>query len=60
MRKGRFGDGLYIIMASTVATLGSWFHFHSGNLGNGAEKEQMAKDLQLPLLRRLTNNLCCG
>ena len=44
MRKGRFGDGLYIIMASTVATLGSWFRFHGGKLDNGAEKEQMSKD----------------
>lgn len=35
MRKGRFGDGLYIIMASTVATLGSWFGLHGGRMGCG-------------------------
>lgn len=55
MRKDRFGDGLLYIVASAVATLGSWFRFHGSNLGNGAEKEQMNKDLQLPLLRRLTS-----
>jgi hypothetical protein len=36
MRKGSFGDGLYIIIASTVATLGSWFRFHGGKLGSKA------------------------
>jgi len=60
MRKDRFVGGLYIIMAAVVASHSSGFRFHGGILGNGAEKEQMTKDLQLPLLRHLTNNLCCG
>lgn len=60
MRKDRFGDGLYIIMAAVVASHSSGFRFHGSILSKGAEKEQMTKDLQLPLLRRLTNNLCCG
>lgn len=44
MSKDRFGDGLLYIVASAVATLGSWFRFHGGKLDNGAEKEQMSKD----------------
>ncbi len=44
MRKDRFGDGLYIIMAAVVASHSSGFRFHGSILGKGAEKEQMTKD----------------